>query len=73
MIVEKAEDLQIDLHLTLSEVNLILASLSELPYKVSFSVIQKIRQQGDTQFTAAQGMPSGVMPQLDSPHTKNQE
>jgi hypothetical protein len=48
------EELKVEFHLTLSEVNLILAALSELPFKVSFELIQKIKQQGEQQVAAAQ-------------------
>ena len=47
------EDVQIELHVTLGEGNLILAALSELPFKVSFGLIQKIKQQGEQQVASA--------------------
>jgi hypothetical protein len=37
-------------NLSQDEVNLILMSLSELPYKVSFELISKIQQQGEKQY-----------------------
>ena len=49
------EDVQIELHVTLGEGNLILAALSELPFKVSFGLIQKIKQQGEQQVASARG------------------
>lgn len=36
-------------NLSQEEVNLILVSLSELPYKVSFELINKIKMQGEEQ------------------------
>jgi len=42
----------IKLELTVEEVNLILASLQELPYKVSAPLIAKIKEQGDAQYEA---------------------
>lgn len=36
-------------NLTQDEVNLILMSLSELPYKISFELIHKIQIQGEQQ------------------------
>ena len=36
-------------NLTQDELNLILVSLSELPYKVSFELINKIQLQGEKQ------------------------
>jgi hypothetical protein len=47
------EELHVHLQMSLNEVNLILTALSELPYKVSFALIQKIREQGEQQYTAA--------------------
>ena len=47
------EDLQIELRVTLGEGNLILAALSELPFKVSFGLIQKIKEQGEQQVASA--------------------
>lgn len=52
---EKVEDLNVELQLTVSEVNLVLGALSELPFKVSFGLIQKVRQQAEQQVNAAQG------------------
>ena len=36
-------------NLSQDEVNLILMSLSELPYKISFELIHKIKMQGEQQ------------------------
>lgn len=36
-------------NLTQDEINLILMSLSELPYKISFELINKIQTQGEKQ------------------------
>ena len=47
------EDLKVELHVTLGEINLILGALSELPFKVSFQLIQKIKQQGEEQVAGA--------------------
>lgn len=46
--------MDITLTLTLDEVNLILASLSELPFKVSADLIAKIKTEGDKQFEQQQ-------------------
>jgi hypothetical protein len=40
----------IKLELKIEEVNLILAALQELPYKVSAELIVKIKTEGDKQF-----------------------
>lgn len=40
----------IKLELTIEEVNLILAALQELPYRISNDLIIKIKTEGDRQF-----------------------
>lgn len=37
------------LNLELNEVNLIISALAELPYKVSFELVQKVRSQAQEQ------------------------
>lgn len=49
MTVDGLEEAKIELHLTVAEANLVLAALAELPFKVSFALIQKIKQQGEHQ------------------------
>lgn len=57
---EGLENVEIQLKLTVGETNLILASLSELPFKVSSELIHKIRQQGDQQVSKLKdGQPVG--------------
>jgi hypothetical protein len=51
--VDGSEDAKIELQLTVTEANLILAALAELPFKVSFALIQKIKQQGEQQAAKA--------------------
>ena len=58
-ILDGLENLEIHLHLTMGEANLILASLSELPFKVSSGLIQKIKHQGDQQVAAVRGKTDG--------------
>jgi hypothetical protein len=65
--VEKVEDLPVELRLTVGEVNLLLGALSELPFKVSFGLIQKVRQQAEQQVNAAQG--NQVPPEMNAVHT----
>ena len=48
------DEFKVEFHLTLNEVNLILNALSELPYKVSFELIQKIKLHGEEQFASFQ-------------------
>ena len=48
------DEFNVDFQLTLNEVNLILNALSELPYKVSFELIQKIKLAGEEQLAAFQ-------------------
>ncbi|MDB5343901.1 MAG: hypothetical protein JWP89_2278 [Schlesneria sp.] len=56
---EKLEDLNVELRLTVSEVNLLLGALSELPFKVSFGLIQKVRQQAEQQVNNAERTQGG--------------
>lgn len=49
------ENEEIFLTLTVAEVNVVLAALSELPYKSVGVVIQKIKTQGDDQIAAISG------------------
>jgi len=41
------------LNLELSEVNLIISALAELPYKMSFELIGKVREQAQSQIKEA--------------------
>lgn len=56
---EKPEDLSVELHLTVNEVNLLLGALAELPFKVSFGLIQKVRQQAEQQVNSADRSQNG--------------
>lgn len=40
----------IKLEFTIEEVNLILAALQDMPYKISAPLIKKIKTEGDAQF-----------------------
>jgi len=40
----------IKIEFTLEEINLVIASLTELPYKVSAPLIAKLKTEGDKQF-----------------------
>ena len=40
----------IKLELTIEEINLILAALQEMPYKITVNLIDKIKAEGDRQF-----------------------
>lgn len=46
---EGLEDVRLNFQMTLNEVNLILAALSELPFKVSHNLIHKVRQEAESQ------------------------
>lgn len=45
---------QLQVQITVADGNLILAALAELPFKVSYNVIQKIKTQADAQIAALQ-------------------
>jgi len=45
---------QLQIQITVADGNLILAALAELPFKVSYNVIQKIKTQADAQITVLQ-------------------
>lgn len=47
------ENIVIKLELTIEEVNLVLSSLQELPYKISAPLLTKIKTEGDKQFNEA--------------------
>ncbi len=45
---------QLQIQITVADGNLILAALAELPFKVSYNVIQKIKTQADAQIAVLQ-------------------
>ena len=45
---------QLQIQITVADGNLILAALAELPFKVSYNVIQKVKYQADAQIAALQ-------------------
>lgn len=51
---------QLQIQITVADGNLILAALAELPFKVSYNVIQKIKTQADAQIAVLQ---SRVLPE----------
>ncbi|WP_010585583.1 hypothetical protein [Schlesneria paludicola] len=66
---EGLDDLKLNFQLTLNEVNLILAALSELPFKVSHGLIQKLRQEAEQQVTNIRGLATDGPPSMPSPET----
>ncbi|WP_010587637.1 hypothetical protein [Schlesneria paludicola] len=67
---EGLDDLKMSFQLTLNEVNLVLAALSELPFKVSHGLIAKLRQEAEQQVTNARGLPTDAPPSIASPGGK---
>lgn len=57
---EKLDKVPLQIQMTVAEGNLILAALAELPFKVSYSLIQKIKSQADVQIAALQSKPAST-------------
>ncbi|MEO1261709.1 MAG: hypothetical protein AAFZ15_23095 [Bacteroidota bacterium] len=57
----------LQLHLTVEEINLILENLGQLPYLKVYPLIHKIQQQANAQVTTAQQAAegNGIKPQSD--------
>lgn len=53
-----SEDQNIELSLTVREVNTILGAMGEVPAKISMGIIQKIQAQAGPQISEAPPMPS---------------